>query len=76
VQRPGDHPSIAAVVARSRCDKYAGAEHMPVALRQHGGGRAPGALHERSELDAGTDGSTVPAVGLFRGEDGDGQGEE
>jgi hypothetical protein len=36
--------------------------------------RSPGVLHERGKLDAGTDGETVPVIGLLRGEDGDHEG--
>ncbi len=74
MQRPGDHPAITAVIAGPRGDQHTGPKQMRIAIGQHDGHGPAGALHEGGELDAGTDGETVPAVGLFGGEDGDHRG--
>jgi hypothetical protein len=76
MQSPGDYPAITTIVSRPRSHEHAGTKQMRVAIREDDGDRPPGTLHERGEFDAGTDGEPVPAVGLFGGEDGDGQGEK
>src|SRR3954453_3834628 len=45
---------------------------MRVAVREHDGDRAPSALHQGGQRDAGCHSALVPAFRLFGGEDGNG----
>jgi hypothetical protein len=72
VQCPGDHPAVSPVVSGARRHQHTGAQEMRVAVGQDDRHRPAGILHEGGELDAGTDGELVPAVGLFGSKNGEG----
>jgi hypothetical protein len=74
MQRAGNHPAVTAVVTGTSSDEYAGAEQVAISIRQHHRRGAAGVLHQRGELETRRHGAVIPAVRLFRGENGDGQG--
>jgi hypothetical protein len=76
VQRARHYPAIAPVVARPCGDKHAGPEQMRIAACDDDRGRSPGVLHEGGQVYTGSDGETVPVVGLVGGENGDHEGGE
>jgi hypothetical protein len=75
MERAGNHPSVTTVVTGTGSDEYAGAEQVTESIRQYHRRGASGVLHQRGELETGRHGAVIPAVGLFGGENGDGQSE-